>query len=66
MKYYIWSAIVFVLCISCFSLTEGDHALLSAELTVIIHGILRTDHKLCALYKAVWIDCSKASQKCEY
>lgn len=55
-----------MLCISCFSLTEGDHTLLSAELTMIIHGILCTDRKLCALYKAVRIDCSKASQKCEY
>lgn len=42
MKYYILSAIVFVFGISCFSLTGGDHALLSSELTVIIQGILLT------------------------
>lgn len=60
MKYYILSAIVFFVCVCCALVVSdgGDHALLSSELTAIIHGILLAGGKLCALYGAARIDCA--------
>lgn len=64
MKYYILSAIVCPcvrVCVSCALVVSdgGDHALLSSELTAIIHAIRLTDGKLCALYGATRTDCGE-------
>lgn len=48
------------MCVCCALVVSdgGDHALLSSELTAIIHGILLAGGKLCALYGATRIDCA--------
>lgn len=59
----------FFLCVCCALVVSdgGDHALLSSELTAIIHGILLAGGKLCALYGATRIDCASFfPQKSKY